>query len=173
MASFGLSLDWFLNEKSSVLNSTRIINVTFFFKSFNIYTFIEKLIFCYRLICTTKTRYILQIFLTLKIITLKIAKDWLEVSFHIARLTWQNLFRRPTRILFHTHTHTLLTRLYLLFRFCCTGCPVIFGPLSLSLLIVKCHQVGPAGLMVRLDKESIVYPAIHNASRAYIHTYGV
>ena len=61
--------------------------------------------------------------------------------------------------------------LYLLFRFCCTGCPVIFGPLSLSLLIVKCHQVGPAGLMVRLDKESIVYPAIHNASRAHTHIY--
>ena len=40
---------------------------------------------------------------------------------------------------------TLHTRLYLPFRFCCTGCPVIFGPLSLSLLIVKCHQLRLAG----------------------------
>ena len=55
------------------------------------------------------------------------------------RFTWlTSLLRWPTWT-------TLHTRLYLPFRFCCTGCPVIFGPLSLSLLIVKCHQLRLAG----------------------------
>lgn len=172
MASFGLSLDWFLNEKSSVLNSTRIINVTFFFKSFNIYTFIEKLIFCYISHLHNENSLYTSNFPYFKNYYFKNRERLVRSvipysSTHLAK------FVSSAHSNLVPHTHTLLTRLYLLFRFCCTGCPVIFGPLSLSLLIVKCHQVGPAGLMVRLDKESIVYPAIHNASRAYIHTYGV